>query len=416
MITSTNSYILSYKGDAPKIEEREESEDTNTFNLRLKPEPRKILNNIFHLKDTDWKEVNKFFSHTIEFNYSLEEIHSSVDFELFKVAKDYYVNVGVTASTKLRSVTVLESLNNRLFKTNAEVDKDYKIFISYDAISEYYCNKIYPKLAKFERSLRRLLYNLYILNYGESYQREAISSTLTQSANKKNGTSKNKEDAPLTQFFYSLDFSQYTKLLFTKEWLPIDQLEKDKFLGTNKKLGNLPEEKLRKFVENLGPKTGWERFFPESNNLDLEHSLDELQKYRNMIAHNKIFTSDVYHKTLSLLNRLTKTVTFAIGITQQKDFPKKNIQALIESLDKFEDSYKAIFFKYSISLPGSLESIIDPIEQLLNSNIFQNSVDFQKYVLVKKDQEKSIEEKNDSESTTSRAKNETDAETVEGTN
>lgn len=420
MITSTNSYILSYKGHTPEIEERVDSEGKNSFNIYLQTEPRTIFNKIFNLKDSDWKEVDKFFSHTIEFDYSLEEIHSSVNFELFQVAQDYYLNIGTKASTKYKSVTILESLDNRLFKPKSELTEEYFIFLSYDTISEYYCNKIYPKLACFERSLRRLLFNLYILNYGLSFQQEAISSALTNSAKNRNRDKKNEDkknvEETLTHFFYSLVFSEYKKLLFTEEWLPIDQVKKDKFLRNNKKLGNLPEEELRKFVENLGPKTGWERFFSERNILDIEQYLEEIQEYRNIIAHSKIFRKDAYLKTVSSLIILTETVTSSIEITQQRDFPEKNMQALKESLDKLMESFQVLFSNYSQSLLGKLESIIDPFEQLLKSNMFQNNVALPNFSSVKIDQEESIDGKEDSKSTNLRVNKKTDVETSESKN
>lgn len=416
MITSTNSYILSYKGHTPKIEERVDSEGKNSFNIYLQTGPRTIFNKIFNLEDSDWKEVDKFFSYTVEFDYSLEEIHSTVNFELFKVAKDYYLNIGATASTRHKSVTVLENIDNKLFKPKARLTEEYWIFPSYDAISEYYCNKIYPKLAYFERSLRRLLFNLYILNYGESYQRKAIAPAITLSAERKIRNKKNKDEISLTQFFYLFEFSDYRRLLFTKEWLPIDQDEKDKFLRDNKKLRDLPEEKLLKFVENLGPKTGWERFFSERNILDIEQYLEEIQERRNIVAHSKIFTKDAYLKTVSSLKILTETVISAIENTQQRDFPEKNSKALKATLEKINESFKEFFsYDYKFS-PGSLASIGDSIEQSFKSILFQNNVVFPNFYSAKADQEESIDETDDSKSINSSMHKETEVETSENKN
>lgn len=49
------------------------------------------------------------------------------------------------------------------------VRDEYVDIISYDAISEFYCNKILPKLNTLERNLRKLLFNIYIVNFGKEF-------------------------------------------------------------------------------------------------------------------------------------------------------------------------------------------------------------------------------------------------------
>ena len=60
------------------------------------------------------------------------------------------------------------------------IQADDIMVISYDAISEYYCNKIYPKLNELERNLRKLLFNIYIVNFGKDYYKATVSEDLKQ--------------------------------------------------------------------------------------------------------------------------------------------------------------------------------------------------------------------------------------------
>ena len=52
------------------------------------------------------------------------------------------------------------------------------MIVSYDSVSEYYCNKAYPKLNKLERNLRKLLFNTYTVNFGVDYYQKTVSPDL----------------------------------------------------------------------------------------------------------------------------------------------------------------------------------------------------------------------------------------------
>ena len=110
---------------------------------------------------------------------------------------------------------------------NNSFDKYYVSIISYDYTSEYYCNKLFPFLNEFERKLRKVLFNVYTLNFNLNYYAatpskelqdniEKKSKQLNKELNRLNNDNVSTNDCLTKYGFYSLDYSDIDKLLFTK--------------------------------------------------------------------------------------------------------------------------------------------------------------------------------------------------------
>ena len=69
--------------------------------------------------------------------------------------------------------------------TNNKLSKNYIIITSYDSISEYYCNKVYPKLNEFERKFRKLLFITYTAQFKKAYFESTTSKELQTKAKEK---------------------------------------------------------------------------------------------------------------------------------------------------------------------------------------------------------------------------------------
>ena len=65
----------------------------------------------------------------------------------------------------------------------------------------------------------------------------------------------------LQRFFYSFEYHDIQKLLFTQSWTSSDETEKNKFLETHTDLSKLSDEELRNAFSKYTPKSDWERFF-----------------------------------------------------------------------------------------------------------------------------------------------------------
>ena len=73
------------------------------------------------------------------------------DFTLNDVVHVWYLDVVVEGPTKA-SVRYLGIVQDKILASG--ITNKYIEIISYDAVSEYYCNKIFPKIKRVERNLR----------------------------------------------------------------------------------------------------------------------------------------------------------------------------------------------------------------------------------------------------------------------
>lgn len=258
-----------------------------------------------------------------------------------KVINISYLDVIVKYNNKLKAIKCMEYIHNIINGENSDFNKDYICIVSYDSISEYYCNKIYPKLNLFERKLRNLMFNIYIVNFGKEFLDKTIDENLRKDINKKvlnkdkvstNLKPKDKEEL-LKTTFYSLDYSDIQRLLFEKRWTCYDEEAKEKFLNSYSDLSTLTDEELRIAYKEVSPKSDWNRFFADKiSSESIEADINLVRINRNRVAHCKFFYFEDYQKCNKILNRLIKEVNKAIAVTEQKDFYNKNMEYLRESI------------------------------------------------------------------------------------
>ena len=109
--------------------------------------------------------------------------------------------------------------------------------------------------------------------------------------------------------------------------------------GTND-LTQLTDEELRKQFAEFSPKSDWERFFYGKTNdtaEEIKTTLDEIRKFRNKIAHCKLFTFSEYNACNDAILKMSRTIDQAIRITEEKDFYDKNIETLSKSFERMRE-------------------------------------------------------------------------------
>ena len=319
----------------------------------------------------------------------LEKDTFSSRFVMTNVSGATYLDVTVNGSSKAKIIKCLEYIQDALL--NSGIREYYIDIVSYDAISEYYCNKIYPKLNELERNLRKLLFNTYIVNFRSNYYSTTVREELQNKIKKgigdipseeverikntyKANSRKEATDIErLQMFFYSLELGDIKDLLFTKTWTEADENNKKEFLGIHSDLSSLTDEELRVAFEEYVPKSDWNRFFASKIDVeDIEKVLDSIRKYRNCIAHSKFLHRSDYIECRSLMNRLNAAVLKAIEITEDKDFPEK----------AYADSRKAMqelrerFDEYAKYISTAVETIRSQISLSLSQMLDEIQMDF----------------------------------------
>ena len=296
----------------------------------------------------------------------------TVVFRFYCVVGSTYLDVAAEGESEENVIRCLENLHEKL--QSSGVCSDYVMIVSFDATSEYYCNKLYPKLNGLERNLRKLLFNIYTVNFGKEYYRTTISEQIQSKAKEiiqaKGGASKRKVTV-LQEFFYSLEFGDINQMLFTPRWTALDEENKRVFLDEHKDLSILSDSELRKAIAEITPKSDWDRFFSDKvSNVDFQGAMDKIRGYRNKVAHCKFVTQSEYQECVRVIEELNDVILVAIRATEEKDFANKNNSYLQKIVKQLADSLQNLSGMYSSmanSVLGAIESAVYSMRDLARS-------------------------------------------------
>lgn len=358
-MTIENSYIFLYKDKTER--KKHIKQDGNNIILNFPTSIEVYIQKSFDISRAH--ENSYSYKNSFDVTLTINNNKFIVVFKTFKVVENTYLNISVNGKTKFQSIKCLEYIHNTLLTSGLE--NEYITIVSYDSISEYYCNKLYPKLNGLERNLRKLLFNIYIVNFGKDYYEKTIDSSLQDKAKgiiRAKGNRESKREKNLKEFFYSLEFCDIQKLLFTPSWTKYDEEKKNEFLESNNNLSELSDNELRKAFLEFNSKSDWERFFKNKidDRFDIENSIESVRLYRNNIAHCKFFSKSDYKTCNIILDKLNKTLLSAIAITEEKDFMDKNMESLKRSFSKVSET----LLQLSKSITDSLTPIINQIQQI----------------------------------------------------
>ena len=81
----------------------------------------------------------------------IDDVFCEVRYTIYHIEKCIYMDISVNTKTTAQAVKSLEHIQNQVF--SAATQKNSIPIISYDAVSEYFCNKTFPLLNSLERNL-----------------------------------------------------------------------------------------------------------------------------------------------------------------------------------------------------------------------------------------------------------------------
>lgn len=375
----TNSYIF-----IPKIKESSESNKIviktpitnifkNFFNAQpdscllgeIEDNPEKLSKEIL---DKYNKTIRGSFVHTINEKDIDIDIDIDVYYKFVKADDIFYLDITIN-NIKNRIIKCFEDFNN-IFLTKNEFTRDYITIISYDCVSEYYCNKIYPVLNAFERSFRKLLFLIFTSQFKELYFESTAPQSMIDGAKEKiKGKS---QIYRIQNYFYSLDIGTLRSYLFDKNWTSIEEKKKEKIL--NKDLSKISQEELKNIIKNIEPKSNWDRFFKNKGFAEnIDDTMKKINDLRNIVAHNKIMNKNDYETLLKLLKENIKVINKAINITESVDFRIINRNKKIEVIENCAKIVSQAFNNINTSFYSSnLEKIAIMLNEILkSSNIYK---------------------------------------------
>lgn len=302
----------------------------------------------------------------IIYTYEIEikNIMYEVIFTIYNITHYSYLNIRVSGKTTNQVISALEYVQDRI--VGSDIERDYVMITSYDSVSEYYCNKAYPKLNKLERNLRKLLFNTYTINFGEEYVQKTVSPDLQKKIKgviQAKGNEEKKRIERLKKFFYSMEFSDIQSLLFTKKWTKIEEESEAEFLSKHENLTELSDEDLRNAFYTFSPKSDWERLFADKiDNSEIENMIETIRSNRNDIAHCKFFYKEQYNAFNKAATDLNHLIIKAIQLTEEKDFANKQGEAFSTVLTKIVDTWA----QYQKNVIDNIISTIQPCLSVMN--------------------------------------------------
>lgn len=291
-----------------------------------------------------------------EYSFPVYFEEKSVDISIISknVVESYYVNVIARGTTKAQLIKALGYVHSALFAT--EIDDDFISIVSYDAVSEHYCNKLYPKLNKLERNLRKLMFNIYVLNFGKEYFQATTTKEMQDKAKRiiqAKGNVEKREIQYIKQFFYSLEYADIQQLLFVPRWTRINEEHTKSLLEAHEDLSKLSDEELRVAINDISPKSDWERFFNEKfQGVNVEGGIEAVRGVRNSVAHCKFLEKDQYNSCNKIINALNKALNRAIAITEKEDFDEKNAEYLRKAMSGVSSGIHELVSRFSEMLQG----------------------------------------------------------------
>lgn len=243
----------------------------------------------------------------------------------------------------------------------------------YDGLSEYYCKKLYPHYAVYERKVRYMILLMVTRSYGDKWVDNTIDDDTKTSISEKarSGFSNINMDEVLEYF----DLAELENYLF----LP-PKVDANNYLHnelTDEKMESLDKDKICSLIRRIrDPKSLWERVFAEIGDVgEWKASMHDIHDVRNSVAHQKKIMTQQYNETISRLKNINTKLDKAIesAISREMELPKK-----IDILGNFATMTGKLLSKsINVDLIGSvllsfskrISELVKPIE-----NNFQESL------------------------------------------
>lgn len=269
-----------------------------------------------------------------------------------------------------KGIESLQRLDECLFKSSFQ--KYANLMRDYDGISAELSQKLYPKYSLFERKLRQLILLVLTKSYGSAWRNETIPE---KTMNELKATAKG--NLTLTDTLEQFDLFQMEQFLFGKREIDYQAYLQEKL--STEQLKELDKESICTILEEMRPKSLWDRNFTNIGSVDeWESIIRDVHECRNKVAHHKRILQSEYKEVNQKLNLLNKKLSIIIEKIKDKDFTN---QSAIDVLGNFAIvAFKTIsnvflnnnYSKILLGINSAIQSLVTPIlknypENLSNS-------------------------------------------------
>lgn len=295
-----------------------------------------------------------------EIKYKIEHCeHISKDKKekIFNIWFEFY------HTDKMREAEVLLHANSLL--TSNFKNSKHALILAYDESSEFLSNKIFPKLHKFERLIRHLIFLVLVKAFGSSWARSTLEKELCKKLNTriKNNypkiTNANKEKKLIEDALYEIYLSELEVFLFEKR--PSINLSEliDSVLSTEA-LKTMTKDDIISKIERGRSKSIWDKFFASKINIEnLNLKIPELRILRNKVAHSKYFNLEDYKKADELTDLFISTFQESIQTIETKDYSNQEIHDVLSSLTHMLSESISVWNFYRDTISPEIKMLAD---------------------------------------------------------
>ncbi|MBS4203445.1 HEPN domain-containing protein [Lederbergia citrea] len=243
----------------------------------------------------------------------------------------------------------------RTIKVNKKSDFNMTPII--DSLSTYYSERLYGKLAFYERSMRSLITAIFIPIYKDSWA-EKLEDSLGKEI-------KGNKKELLEGALETLDLNDLESIFFDKK-LNIDVDNYDSKFEVQK-VDSLPKEELVNIIKGNRPRSLWEKEISKYAIIDnAQERMKRIRELRNKIAHNKTFTDRNF-------NNLQKELDFIIpklNEAEVKILSVRDTEVLKQTIKLIGEKFAELNLKLHAPYVEALEKISTSIKQVFSNEFF----------------------------------------------
>lgn len=251
-------------------------------------------------------------------------------------------------STKAKELDYLKHIIR-----NGEHRKNYRIIIVYDESSAYFCSILSNFISKFERRLRKIIYDVTLAAYGNKWIEETFTNDIKKDVNEKESDKKRHVEMALECF----TFQNYIDYLFKKRY----DIELEVIIGRAIETASNPKsqkEDIIKILNRAKKISLWDKLFSGYKLGFSEADIEEIRKIRNDVMHNREISASDFNAYRDLLMFTNKKIKKAsLNVEHDKYGDDVNVADILYPLNETMFSM--------VKINKAIEKALSP---LLNDN------------------------------------------------
>ncbi len=275
---------------------------------------------------------------------------------------------------KLESVKL--SLNNAISQLSIIDDalsksaqqRYYYYIKEYDGVSASYADRLYPKYAKYERLLRKLILNIVTEAYGDSWDKETIPKEMRDKIKEIA-----KGNVTLNTILENTTLDMLEDYLFKEREMDYKQMLEEKFWGSD--YVQMSKEEICDYIQRMKPTSLWEKHFSEyGDQKEWEVQIKSVNDVRNKVAHHKSITGNEYEMTRKQLNKLIRNLNKVLEEIQNKHFTAFTMSDVLIHFSNIASKVSKIAAESVQEEIKEMQQNMSRIIEIINSSLYASGV------------------------------------------